>query len=74
MVETMLKLHKDLPKAKTPLTADSLQLTAYGFGRMQRRNTREPLAVSRKPMALPDPLVYELCGLTENEIRIVEGG
>jgi hypothetical protein len=29
--------------------------------------------VSRKPMALPDALVYELYGLTEDEIRIVEG-
>ena len=40
LVETMLNpstklragLHKDLPKAKTPLTADSLRLTAYGPG------------------------------------------
>ena len=31
-------------------------------------------AVSRKPMALPGALVYELYGLTEAEIRIVEGG
>jgi hypothetical protein len=30
--------------------------------------------VSRKPMALPDALVYELYGLTKDEIRIVEGG
>jgi hypothetical protein len=37
-------------------------------------NTPEPLAVSRKPMAIPDALVYELHGLTEEEIRIVEGG
>jgi len=29
--------------------------------------------VSRKPIALPDALVYELYGLTEEEIRIVEG-
>jgi hypothetical protein len=30
--------------------------------------------VSRKPIALlPDALVYELYGLTEDEIRIVEG-
>jgi hypothetical protein len=28
--------------------------------------------VSRKPMARPDALVYELHGLTEEEIRIVE--
>ena len=32
----------------------------------------EPLAVSRKPIALPDVLVYELYGLTEEEVRIVE--
>lgn len=29
-------------------------------------------AVSRKPTALPDALVYELYELTEDEIRIVE--
>lgn len=29
--------------------------------------------MSRKPMALPDALVYELYGLTEDEMRIVEG-
>ena len=29
--------------------------------------------MSRKPIALPDALVYELYGLTEEEIRIVEG-
>jgi hypothetical protein len=33
----------------------------------------EPLAVSRKPIALTDALVYELYGLTEAEITIVEG-
>jgi hypothetical protein len=33
----------------------------------------EPLAVSRKPMALPDALVCELYGLTEEEIKIAEG-
>jgi hypothetical protein len=30
------------------------------------------LAVSRKPMVLLDALVYELYGLTEEEIRVVE--
>jgi len=31
LVELMLKLHKDLPKAKTPhLRADGLRLTACG--------------------------------------------
>ena len=29
--------------------------------------------MSRKPMAISDALVYELYGLTEEEIRIVEG-
>jgi hypothetical protein len=29
--------------------------------------------VSRKPMAFPDALVYELYGLTEEEVRIVRG-
>jgi hypothetical protein len=29
--------------------------------------------VSRKPIAVPDTLVYELYGLTEEEVRIVEG-
>jgi hypothetical protein len=63
----MLKLHKDLPKAKPPLTADSLRLAASdGCG---TGNTPEPVAVSRRPMALPDALVNELCGLTEDEIR-----
>ena len=28
--------------------------------------------MSRKPIALPDALVYELYGLTEKEIGIVE--
>jgi hypothetical protein len=32
-----------------------------------------PSAVSRKPMGLPDTLVYELHGLTKEEIMIVEG-
>jgi hypothetical protein len=29
--------------------------------------------VSHKPKALPDALEYELCGLREEEIAIVEG-
>ncbi len=56
------------------MTADGFQLTAYGLGRMRRRNTPEPLAVSRKPMARPDALVYELYGLTEEKIGTVERG
>ena len=29
--------------------------------------------MSRKPMALSDALVYELYGLTQDEMRIVDG-
>ncbi len=35
---------------------------------------RSRKAVSRKPTALPDPLVYDVYGLTKDEIRIVKGG
>jgi hypothetical protein len=51
----MLKLHKDLPKAKTE---------------------HEKTAIDRQIAATDkqiDALVYELYGLTEKEIRIVEG-
>jgi hypothetical protein len=51
----MLKLRKDLPKAKTPHEQESLQ--------------RQIAATDGQP----DTLVYELYGLTEGEIRIVEG-
>ena len=54
-VETMLKLHKDLPKAKTPHEQESLQ---------------RQIAATDKSI---DALVYELYGLTKEEIRIVEG-
>ena len=64
----MLKLHV---KSRT-LTAASQRLAApYGC---RTRNTSEPLAVSREPTAVPDALAYELYGLTEDEVRIVEGG
>ena len=59
MVETMLKLHV---KNRT-LTADSRRLAAPDG--CSTRNASERLAVSRKPMAIPDALVYELYGLTE---------
>jgi hypothetical protein len=36
MVETMLKLHRDLPKAKTPQAADGLQLAAGGSWTRER--------------------------------------
>ena len=55
LVETMLKLHKDLTKAKTPHEQESLQRT---------------IAATDNQI---DALVYESYGLTEVEIRIVEG-
>jgi hypothetical protein len=55
LVETMLKLHKDSPKAKTPHEAEALQ----------RRIAATDEAI--------DTLVYELYGLTDEEIRIVKG-
>ncbi len=54
MVEATLKLHKDLPKAKTPHEQKSLQRTS---------------ATTDKQI---DTLVYELCGLTENDVAVVE--
>jgi len=56
MVEMMLKLHKDLPKANTPHEQESLQ---------------RQIAATDK---LIDTLVYELYGLTKQEIDIIEGG
>jgi hypothetical protein len=56
LVEPMLKLHKDVPKAKTPHEQESLQ---------------HQIAATDKQI---DALVYELYGLTEEEIRIVEQG
>jgi hypothetical protein len=56
LVETMLKLHKDLPKAKTPHEAEALQ---------------RQIAATDKQI---DVLVYELYGLTAEEIGIAEGG
>jgi len=56
LVETMLKLHKDLSKAKTP---------------HEQKSTQRQLAATDKTI---DTLVYELYGLTDDEIRIVEGG
>ena len=55
LVETMLKLHKDLAKAKTPHEQESAQ--------RQIAATDEEI----------DRLVYDLYGLTEDEIAIVEG-
>ena len=51
----MLKLHKDLPKAKTPHEQESIQRQ-----------------IAAKDSQI-DALVYELHGLTEEEVRIVEG-
>ncbi len=56
LVETMLKLHKDLPRIQTPHEQESLQ--------------RQIAATDQQI----DALVYELYGLTKEEIRIVEGG
>jgi hypothetical protein len=56
LVETMLKLHENLPKAKTPHEQESIQ---------------RQIAATDKAI---DALVYELYGLTEEEIRIVGGG
>ena len=52
----MLKLHKDLPKAKTPHEQEFLQ---------------RQIAATDKRI---DALVYELYGLTEEEVTIVERG
>ena len=54
------------------MKADGLQPAAYGLGRM--RCLKHAGAVRRKPMVIPDALVYELYGLTEEEIGIVELG
>ena len=54
LVETILKLHKDLPKAKTPDEQESIQ--------------RQIEATDKQI----DRLVYELYGLTDEEIKIVE--
>ena len=56
LVETMMKLHKDLPKAKTPHEQESIE---------------RQIAATDKAI---DALVYELYGLNEEEIRIVDGG
>ena len=52
--------------------ADSLRLAAFDGCSAGKRPER--LAFSRRPMALPNALAYELYRLTEDEIRIVEGG
>ncbi len=54
MVDTMLKLHEDLPAAKTPHEQESLKRT-----------------IEATDKAI-DALVYELYGLTGEEVRIVE--
>jgi REP element-mobilizing transposase RayT len=55
LVERMLKLHKELPKAKTPDEKT----------RLERQITATDKQI--------DNLVYDLYGLTEEEIKIVEG-
>jgi chorismate mutase len=56
LVEKMLKLHKDVAKAKSQATKDTTQ--------SEIKETDQQI----------DTLVYELYGLTEEEIRIAEGG
>jgi hypothetical protein len=56
LVEMMLRLHKELPKARTPHDKELIERQ-----------------ISATDKAI-DGLVYELYGLTESEIRIVEGG
>jgi type II restriction/modification system DNA methylase subunit YeeA len=55
LVENMLKLHKDLAKAKSQAKKDAVQ---------------SEIKATDKEI---DALVYELYGLTEEEIQIVEG-
>lgn len=55
LVDTMLALHKELPKAKLPADKEEIQQ------RIDHTDRRI------------DKLVYELYGLTEEEIRVVEG-
>jgi hypothetical protein len=55
LVEWMLDLNKQLPKAKTPHEQESLQ---------------RQIAATDKQI---DTLVYELYGLTEAGIQVVEG-
>jgi hypothetical protein len=56
LAESMLKLHKDLPKAKTPAEQESLQ--------------RQIAATDKQIVAS----VFELYGLTEREVEVLEGG
>ena len=54
LVERMLDLYKQLPKAKTPHEQESIKRT---------------IAATDNQM---DALVYELCGLMDDEIQVVE--
>ncbi len=55
VVERVLDLHKQLPKAKTPHEQESLKRT---------------IAATDNQI---DALVYELYGMTDQEIAVVEG-
>ena len=67
------------------MTADSLRLAAYGSDEDEMRIARdlpnatpphEQESLQRQTAATDrriDDLVYELCGLTDDEIRLVEG-
>jgi hypothetical protein len=62
--ETMSSGHNRIAgMVETMLTADSLRPLTDAEAETRR---------SRKPMARPDALVYELYGLTEVEIRMME--
>ena len=54
LVETMLRLHKSLPKAKTPHEQEWL---------------KRQIAATDNQI---DQLVYELYGLTNEEIEVIE--
>jgi RecB family exonuclease len=61
----MLDLHKKLPAARTPYENDSLVGAIHESPLRQRQIDAADAEIDR--------LVYELYGLTEEEIRIVEG-
>jgi len=62
LVERMLDQHKQLPEVNTPRERESVVLRSTQFLRS--------IAAMDKQI---DVLVYKLCGLTEDEVRVVEG-
>ncbi len=63
LVERMLDLHKRLAAAKTPTDRTALE-----------RDIVATECFSKLEVNEIDRLVYDLYGLTDDEIRIVEGG